>query len=208
MKLFSDIKAIRRNDPACKGLEFLLYASFHSMLFHRLLCHPLYRMKCYFLARFFSQISRWLTGLEIHPGARIAGGFFCDHGMGVVIGETAEIGPNCVMFHGVTLGGTGKHDTKRHPTLGANIFVGTHSTLLGPIRVGDNAKIGAETVVINRDVPANATVVGTPGYIVKLNGKKVDPPELLPVSSYRIVEAKNEADQERENYVQYPDYQI
>lgn len=178
------------------------------MLFHRLLCSPLYRMKCFFLARFFSQISRFLTGLEVHPGAKIEGGFFCDHGMGVVIGETAEIGENCVLFHGVTLGGTGKHHTKRHPTIGKNVFIGTHSTLLGPIRVGDFARIGAETVIINRDVPSHSTVVGTPGYIVKQHGKKVEPPELLPVSSYRVVEAKSEQEEHKQNFVQYPDYQI
>jgi serine O-acetyltransferase len=142
----------------------------------------------YFLARLFSQISRFLTGLEIHPGAKIGPGFFCDHGMGVVIGETAEIGKNCIMFHGVTLGGTGKHKTKRHPTIGDNVFIGTHSTLLGPIIVGDNVKIGAETVIVNRDVPSNCTVVGAPGMIVKRGNRKVHPPESLPLSQYRLKE--------------------
>jgi serine O-acetyltransferase len=116
---------------------------------------------------------RFLTGLEIHPGAVIGKGFFCDHGMGVVIGGTAEVGKNCVMFQGVTLGGTGKHHGKRHPTIGNNVLIGAHATLLGPINVGNNVNIGAETVIINHDVPDNSTVVGAPGKIVKLNGKKV-----------------------------------
>jgi serine O-acetyltransferase len=119
---------------------------------------------------------RFFTGLEIHPGAVIGKSFFCDHGMGVVIGGTAEIGRGCVMFHGVTLGGTGKHQGKRHPTLGDNVLIGAHATLLGPIKVGNNAKIGAETVIINCDVPDNSTVVGAPGKIVKLNGQKVNKP--------------------------------
>ena len=123
--------------------------------------------------------------MEIHPGARIDGGFFCDHGMAVVIGETATIGKNCVMFHGVTLGGTGHHTGKRHPTVGDNVFLGTHATLLGPIKVGDNAKVGAETVVINRDVPAGTTVVGAPGKIVKRGNRRLSQAENLPMSDYR-----------------------
>ncbi len=191
MDLASDIRAIQRNDPAARGLEFLLYPSFHAMVSHRLICHPLYRIGLRFLARFFSQVTRWLTGMEIHPGARIAPGFFCDHGMAVVIGETAVIGRDCVLFHGVTLGGTGKHQDKRHPTIGSNVFIGTHATLLGPITVGDNARIGAETVIINRDVPADCTVVGTPGRIVKIRGRKVRP-RALPVSRYRLEEIRQE----------------
>jgi len=190
MKLREDIRAIKRNDPASRGLEFLLYPSLHAIFFHRLFSHPLYRLRLYFLARLFSQIARWFTGMEIHPGARIESGFFCDHGMAVVIGETSHIGKNCVLFHGVTLGGTGRHTGKRHPTLGENVFVGTHATLLGPISIGDNVKIGAESVIINRDVPANCTVVGTPGKIVKMNGKKVHPPKSLPISQYRLAELK------------------
>ena len=191
MNISSDIRAIRRNDPAARGLEFLLYPSFHAMLSHRLICHPLYNLGLRFLARLISQWSRWLTGMEIHPGAQIAPGFFCDHGMAVVIGETAVIGQNCVLFHGVTLGGTGKHHDKRHPLIGDNVFIGTHATLLGPITVGDNARIGAETVIINRDVPANCTVVGAPGKIVKVNGKKVKPRN-LPISRYRLEEIRSE----------------
>lgn len=191
MDLREDIRAIKRNDPAARGLEFLLYPSFHAMVAHRLICHPLYKMKCRFLARLVSQWVRWMTGMEVHPGARIDAGFFCDHGMAVVIGETAVIGKNCVMFHGVTLGGTGKHQDKRHPTIGDDVFIGTHATLLGPITVGTGARIGAETVIINRDVPPGCTVVGAPGRIVKINGKRIRP-KALPISHYRLAEIQKE----------------
>lgn len=177
--LYYDIRAIQTNDPASRGADFLLYPSFHVMIFHRLLAHPLYRIRLFFLARFFSQLARFFTGIEIHPGAKIEKGFFCDHGMGVVIGETAEIGENCLLFHGVTIGGTGKHQGKRHPTIGNNVLIGANSTLLGPITIGDNVTIGAETVVINKNIPKNCTVVGVPGHIVKKEGKKVFPPEEL-----------------------------
>jgi serine O-acetyltransferase len=172
--MFEDIKAIYRNDPAARGLEPFLYPGLHAIIIHRYISHPLYRLKLRFLSRLFSQIARFLTGIEIHPGTRIAKGLFIDHGMGVVIGETAEIGKNCIMFHGVSLGGTGKHKGKRHPTIGNNVFIGTHATLLGPIKVGSNVKIGAETVIINHDVPPNCTVIGAPGRIVKKEGKKAD----------------------------------
>ena len=172
--MFDDIKAIYRNDPAVKNIEFLLYPGLHAILVHRFISHPLYRIKIPFIPRLISQIMRFLTGIEIHPGAKIGKSFFIDHGNGVVIGETAEIGQNCVLFHGVTLGGTGKHKGKRHPTIGNNVLIGAQSILLGPLKVGDNVKIGADTTVINKDVPANCTVVGTPGKIIKLNGKKVD----------------------------------
>jgi serine O-acetyltransferase len=114
-----------------------------------------------------------MTGIEIHPGAKIGAGLFIDHGMGIVIGETAEIGDNCVIFQGVTLGGTGKHQGKRHPSIGNNVLIGCQATLLGPITVGNKVKIGAETVIIGYDVPDNCTVVGAPGKIVRSNGKKV-----------------------------------
>jgi serine O-acetyltransferase len=172
--MFEDIKAIIRNDPASRGMEFLLYPGLHAIVIHRYISYPLYKIKLKFVARLVSQLARFFTGLEIHPGAKIGKGFFCDHGMGVVIGGTAEVGENCVMFQGVTLGGTGKHAGKRHPTIGNNVLIGAHATLLGPINVGNNVKIGAETVIINCDVPSNSTVVGSPGKIVKLNGKKVN----------------------------------
>jgi len=172
--MFDDIKAIYKNDPAAKGIEFLLYPSLHAIVVHRYISHPLYTIRVPFIPRLISQIARFFTGIEIHPGAKIGKGLFIDHGMGTVIGETSEIGENCVLFHNVSLGGTGHHKTKRHPTLGSNVLVGTNATLLGPINVGDNVKIGAETVIINRDVPSNCTVVMAPGKIVKLNGKRVD----------------------------------
>ena len=172
--MFEDIKAIYRNDPSVKNIEFLLYPSLHSIVVHRYISHPLYKIKIPFIPRLISQIMRFLTGIEIHPGATIGRGFFIDHGMGTVIGETAEIGKNCTMFHNVTLGGTGKDEGKRHPTIGDNCTIGTGAILLGKLNVGNNVKIGADTFIINKNVPNNATVVGTPGRIVKLNGKKVD----------------------------------
>lgn len=170
--MFEDIKAIYRNDPAARGLEPALYPGLHAIIAHRYISHPLYISGLKFFARSVSQFMRFLTGIEIHPGARIGKGFFIDHGMGVVIGSTASVGKNCVLFHGVTLGGTGKHKGKRHPTIGDNVLIGTHATLLGPINVGSNVNIGAETVIINHDVPDNCTVVGAPGRIVRMNGKK------------------------------------
>jgi len=172
--MFEDIKAIYKNDPAAKNLEVILYPCLQAIVVHRYISHPLYEWGVPFFPRLVSQIMRFLTGIEIHPGAKIGKGFFIDHGFGVVIGETAEIGENCVMFHNVTLGGTGKHKGKRHPTIGNNVLIGTGTILLGPIVVGGNVKIGANTFIINCNVPSNCTVVGTPGKIVKLNGKKVN----------------------------------
>lgn len=172
--MFNDIKAIFKNDPAARGLEPILYPGLHAIVVHRYVCHPLYNAKLNFLARLISQIMRFLTGIEIHPGAKIGKGLFIDHGMGLVIGETAKIGKNCVMYHGVTLGGTGKHKGKRHPTIGDNVLIGTKATLLGPITIGDNVKIGAETVIINKNIPNNCTVVGSPGKIVRIKGRKVN----------------------------------
>jgi serine O-acetyltransferase len=178
-----DIKAIYRNDPAARALEFLLYPSFHAIALHRF-THLLWKLRLPFLPRLISQLNRFFTGIEIHPGATIGKGFFIDHGAGVVIGETAEIGDNCVLFHNVTLGGTGKHHGKRHPTLGNNVLVGTGAILLGPIEVGDNVRIGANSFIIMRDVPPDSTVVGTPARIVRRNGFAVD--EELPCTDLRI----------------------
>jgi len=172
--MFDDIKVILRNDPAANGLQFLLYPGLKSIIVHRYISHPLYKFKFGFLARLFSQIARFFTGIEIHPGAEIGKGFFIDHGSAIVIGEKGKIGENCIVFHNVTIGGTGNHKGKRHPTIGNNVLIGTGATLLGPISVGDNVKIGAETVIIMHDVPSNCTVVGAPGRIVKLNSNKVD----------------------------------
>ncbi|MFP4117556.1 MAG: serine O-acetyltransferase EpsC [Candidatus Woesearchaeota archaeon] len=172
--MIDEIKAIYNNDPAARGLEPLLYPGLHAIAVHRYVSHPLYLIRLKFLARLISQIIRFLTGIEIHPGARIKKGFFIDHGMGIVIGETVIIGKDCSIFHGVTLGGTGKHKGKRHPTLEDNVYVGAQATILGPVKIGKNSKVGAETVIINKDVPKNCTVVGAPGKIVKQEGKKVD----------------------------------
>lgn len=170
--MFGEIRAIFKNDPSARGLEFILYPGLHAVIIHRYLSHPLYRCRLKFAARFISQIMRIFTGIEIHPGAKIGKGIFIDHGMGIVIGQTAEIGESCVLFHGVTLGGTGKHGGKRHPTVGRNVMIGACSTILGPITIGDNVKIGAETVIIDHDVPSDCTVVGAPGRIVKINGAR------------------------------------
>jgi serine O-acetyltransferase len=172
--MFENIKAILRNDPAVKNIEFLLYPSLHAIIVHSYISNPLYRIKIPFIPRLISQIMRFLTGIEIHPGAKIGRGLFIDHGMGTVIGETAEIGKNCVMFQNVTLGGTGKEKGKRHPTIGDNVLIGAGSILLGSMKVGNNVKIGADTFIINKNVPDNCTVVGAPGRIVRLGGKKVN----------------------------------
>jgi len=172
--MFDDIKVIFQNDPAAKGIQFILYPGLQAIVIHRYISHPLYKIKLSFLARLISQISRFITGIEIHPGAIIGKGFFIDHGSAIVIGETAIIGDNCTIYHNVTIGGTGKHKGKRHPTIGNNVLIGTGATLLGPITVGNNVNIGAETVVIMYDIPSNCTVVGAPGRIVKMNSQKVD----------------------------------
>lgn len=174
--MFEDIKAVYKNDPAARGFEPILYPGLHAIIVHRYISYPLYRIRLKFIARLISQIMRFFTGIEIHPGAQIRRGFFIDHGMGVVIGETAEIGRNCVLFHGVTLGGTGKDHGKRHPTVGDNVYIGAGATLLGPIKIGHHAKIGAETVVVNKDIPPRCTVVGAPGKIVRQDGVRVDKP--------------------------------
>jgi len=168
--IIEDIRAIYRNDPAARNIEFILYPGFQAILAHRLI-HPLYRLGLPFIPRLLSEISRFFTGVEIHPGADIGDGFFIDHGAGIVIGETAEIGNNCVVFHNVTLGGTGKHGGKRHPTIGNNVFIGTGAILLGPLTVGSNVKIGANTFLYMVDIPDNCTVVGTPGHITRINGQ-------------------------------------
>lgn len=172
---FEDFKSIYRNDPAARGLEPLLYAGLHAIVIHRL-SHRLYCWGLRFIARVISQVARFLTGIEIHPGAKLGKGVFIDHGMGLVVGETAEIGDNCVLFHNVTLGGTGKHTGKRHPTLGNNVYVGTGAIILGPVKIGNNVRIGANSFIYMCDVPDNATVVGIPARIVRLNGEHVDMP--------------------------------
>ncbi|MGB9887660.1 MAG: serine O-acetyltransferase [Moorellales bacterium] len=172
-RLREDIQAVFERDPAARStLEVILcYPGFHALLLHRL-AHWLYNHGLVLLARIVSQVNRFLTGIEIHPGAKIGRGLFIDHGMGVVIGETAEIGDNVTIYQGVTLGGTGKEKGKRHPTIGNNVVISTGAKVLGNITIGDNVKIGAGSVVL-RDVPPNCTVVGVPGKIVVREGRHV-----------------------------------
>jgi serine O-acetyltransferase len=171
---FQEIRAAQKRDPAAKSfLEvLLLYPGLHALIGYRL-AHALYVMRFYFLARYLSQLMRWGTGIEIHPGARIGKRFFIDHGMGVVVGETAVVGDDVLLYQAVTLGGTGLEKGKRHPTIGNNVVIGAGAKVLGNITVGDNSYIGANAVVI-KDVPPNSTVVGVPGRITKQDGKKID----------------------------------
>lgn len=172
--LVYDIKAIMDRDPAARNpVEvFLLYPGLWAIILHRP-AHFLYKCKCYFLARLISQIARFFTGIEIHPGAKIGKGLLIDHGMGVVIGETTEIGDNVTIYQGVTLGGTGKETGKRHPTIGNNVLIGAGAKILGPFHVGDNAKIAANAVVLS-EVEPNSTCVGVPGRTVKKGSERVD----------------------------------
>ncbi|PHV69571.1 serine O-acetyltransferase [Sporanaerobium hydrogeniformans] len=168
------IRVIKERDPAIKcSAEVFLYPSFYALLFHRW-SHWLYKKNRFFGARLISQLARGLTGIEIHPGAVIGKGLFIDHGMGVVIGETCEIGDNVTIYHGVTLGGTGKDHGKRHPTIGNNVMISTGAKVLGPFKIGDNSRIAANAVVL-QEVPTDSTVVGIPGKVVKRKGQRVDP---------------------------------
>ena len=167
-ELYEDAKNIQKKDPAAKHILYviLLYQGFHVLLFYRM-GHFFYTHKLFFLARLISQIARFLTGIEIHPGAKIGRRLFIDHGMGIVIGETATIGNDCTIYHGVTLGGTGKDKNKRHPDLGNDVMVGCGAKILGPIKIGNHVKIGANAVVFE-DVPDYATVVlNKPRTIIK-----------------------------------------
>lgn len=172
-KIRQDFRAVFDRDPAAtSALEVILtYAGFHALLAYRV-SHWLKSMRVPFIPRAVSQLARWLTGIEIHPSAKIGTGFFIDHGMGVVIGETAEIGDYVTLFQGVTLGGTGKERGKRHPTLGNHVVVGAGAKILGGITIGDNVKIGANSVVI-KNVPPNSTVIGVPARIIKTQGERL-----------------------------------
>jgi serine O-acetyltransferase len=178
--LRNDVKSVFEHDPAAVNtLEVLLaYPGFHARQFHRV-AHTLFKWHIPFLPRYISHISRFLTGIEIHPGATIGEGFFIDHGMGVVIGETSVIGDNVTLYQGVTLGGTSHLRAKRHPTLGNNVVVGVGAQLIGDITIGDNTKVGAGSVVVS-SVPANATVVGVPGRVVAVRNPDTDTVEKLP----------------------------
>jgi len=162
-----EIAVVFERDPAARNAWEVItcYPGFHAMLFHRL-SHRLWRMRLRWLARFISHMARWLTGIEIHPGATIRRRFFIDHGMGVVIGETAEIGDDCTLYHGVTLGGTSWSKGKRHPTLGKGVVVGAGAKILGPITIGDGARIGSNAVVV-KDVPPGATAIGIPARVIE-----------------------------------------
>lgn len=169
-----DLESVMKHDPAARNrFEVILtYSGFHALVMYRF-AHFMYVHNYKLVARIVSQIAKFFTGIEIHPGAKIGSGVFIDHGEGVVIGETAEIGNNVVIYQGVTLGGTGKDKGKRHPTIEDNVMISAGAKVLGPFTVGKNAKIGAGSIVLN-EVPANATVVGVPGRVVKLNGVRVD----------------------------------
>ena len=170
----SDVKATRERDPAARSDAevLLLYSGVHALMAYRV-AHRLHKKEHYFAARAISQTARFITGIEIHPGATIGKGFVIDHGMGVVIGETAEIGDNCTVYQGVTLGGTGKDVGKRHPTLGNNVLVGAGAKVLGPFKIGDNTKIAANAVVLD-EIPENCTAVGMPAKVVKREGVRVN----------------------------------
>lgn len=172
--MFEDLKAIRRRDPAARSyIEIiLLYSGFHALIYHRI-AHFFYKIHFFFVARALSQFAKFLTGIEIHPGATIGKGLFIDHGTGVVIGETAEIGDNCTIYQGVTLGGTGKDTGKRHPTIGNNVLIGSGAKVLGPFKVGNNVKIASGAVVLN-EIPDDCTAVGVPARVVRRGGKKED----------------------------------
>ncbi|MCA1032740.1 serine O-acetyltransferase [Bacillus timonensis] len=191
-----DIQVVFEQDPAARSyLEVVLtYSGLHAIWAHRI-AHSLFKRKLFFWARVVSQISRFFTGIEIHPGAKIGRRFFIDHGMGVVIGETCEIGDNVTVFQGVTLGGTGKEKGKRHPTILDNALIATGAKVLGNITIGENSKVGAGSVVL-KDVPANSTVVGIPGRVVIQDGVRInkdlnhcDLPD--PVAD-RLIELENE----------------
>lgn len=173
-----DVKAVKERDPAARSsFEVLLtYSGLHAVLVYRV-SHSLYKHKCYVSARALSQAARFLTGIEIHPGATIGKGLFIDHGSGVVIGETAEIGDNCTLYQGVTLGGTGKDSGKRHPTLGNNVMIGCGAKVLGPFKVGDNSKVASNAVVL-KEIPPNCTAVGIPARVVRSGGERVPQSDL------------------------------
>ena len=193
MSWIEDLHAVERNDPAAHNvLETLLcHMPLHAIWIHRM-AHWLHvRVGVPLLPRLLSVAAKWWTGIEIHPGAQIGHGLFIDHGTGIVIGETAEIGDGCTLFHNVTLGGTGKQRGKRHPTLEDDVYIGTGAVLLGPIRVGRGSRIGANSFVFMHDVPPDSTAVGNPARLVKQNGERVErelAPTVLPEHSYPITD--------------------
>lgn len=205
-RMREDIEVVFEQDPAARSyLEVILtYSGLHAIWAHRV-AHAFFKRKFYFLARVISQISRFFTGIEIHPGAKIGRRFFIDHGMGVVIGETCEIGDNVTVFQGVTLGGTGKEKGKRHPTIKDNALIATGAKVLGSITIGENSKIGAGSVVL-KEVPPNSTVVGVPGRVVIQDGRKItrdlDHSNLPDPIADRIREVQMELSELREELIE------
>ena len=206
MRLTETIRAYQKNDPAARsGLEILLlYSGLHATMGYRV-AHWLYERDMKLAARWVSQQTRKLTGVEIHPGAKIGRRLVIDHGNGIVIGETAEIGDDCLIYQGATLGGTGISHGKRHPTIGNNVMIGSGAKVLGPFKVGDNSKIAANSVVL-REVPPNCTVVGIPGHIVRMEGEKLDhihtpDPVALEIEALKERIAKLEAKLEEQKHV-------
>ena len=199
----ADFSIIKERDPAARGfLEIVFcYPGFQALVVHRI-SHKLWNLKLPLIPRLLSQITRFLTGIEIHPGAKIGKAVFIDHGMGVVIGETSEIGNRCLLYQGVTLGGTGKENGKRHPTLEANVVIGAGAKVLGAIIVGTNTRIGAGSVVV-RDVEADSTVVGIPGRVVHQSGVKINPlaHSALPDTEGNVIRNLMERIDELENQV-------
>lgn len=172
--IMQDVRAVKERDPAARNsLEvLLLYSGVHAVMLHRP-AHWLYNRKMFFTARYISQLARFLTGVEIHPGAKLGRGILIDHGSGVVIGETAEVGDNCTIYQGATLGGTGKEKGKRHPTIGNNVLVGSGAKILGPVVVGDNCKIASNAVLLT-NLEENSTAVGVPARSVRVSGQRID----------------------------------
>ncbi len=193
-QLKEDIALVKERDPAARSSFeiWLTYSGLHAVRSYRV-AHWFYKKKLFTIARVISQISRSCTGIEIHPGATIGKGLFIDHGMGVVIGETAEIGDNCLIYQGVTLGGTGKDKGKRHPTLGNNVMVGSGAKVLGPFKVGDNVKIAANAVVL-AEVPPNCTAVGVPARIIN----RINEPDVAPVDDLDQIHIPDPVKQEME----------
>lgn len=163
-RLYEELMNFKKNDPACRNIleVIFLYPGFHAIVMYRI-AHFFYKIKLFFIARLISQITRFFTQIEIHPGATIGKNLFIDHGCGIVIGETTIIGDNCIIYHSVTLGGTGKDKGKRHPTIGNNVMIGAGSIILGPINIGDNSKIGAGSIVV-KDVKRNTTIISKYSY--------------------------------------------
>ncbi|HKS71648.1 MAG TPA: serine O-acetyltransferase [Terriglobales bacterium] len=200
-----DIDTVMDRDPAAKSRVeiFFCYSGLHAVWFYRV-NHTLWNHGFFFLGRFLSQVARWLTGIEIHPGAKIGRRLFIDHGMGVVVGETTIVGDDVTMFQGVTLGGTGKEHGKRHPTIDNGVVIGGGAKVLGNITIGENCRIGAGSVVL-RNVPANSTVVGVPGHIIFRNGERVvitDPKQINDPLSEALAAVANEVNRLRDRVQQ------